>query len=196
MPQEAGGFRSIPRGANLLRKPAEASGPVQKDGHTMNRKSKNARLVHIGFELGLLIKGIDGLLEILGGVLLLYLNPARMSTAVRILTRHELSEDPRDLVANAMLRFSHSFSISAQSFGIFYLISHGVVKCALVFLLWKKKLWAYPLTILFLLLFIAYQIYRATIRPSAFLWLLTAFDAVMIVLTLMEYRNRKERPRA
>lgn len=151
--------------------------------------------VHIGFELGLLIKGIDGLLELLGGFLLMYLNPRRMGALVKALTQHELSEDPKDVVANAMIRLSHSFSLSAQSFGILYLMSHGAVKCVLVFLLWKKKLWAYPLTILSLLLFIAYQVYRYAIRPSAFLVLLTAFDVVMIALTFLEYRNIRAKPR-
>lgn len=154
-----------------------------------SRRGRKGGIVHIGFELGLTIKGIDGLLEILGGFSLLYLNPKRMGALVRVLTQHELSEDPRDVVANAMLRFSHSFSISTQSFGIAYLISHGVIKCALVLLLWKKKLWAYPLTAVSLLMFIVYQIYRYVMLPSRFLLLLTAFDFVMIVLTLIEYRS-------
>lgn len=156
---------------------------------------RKTSIVHVGFEVGLLIKGIDGLLEILGGFLLTYLNPERMGALVKALTRRELSEDPRDAVANAILRLSHSFSLSTQSFGILYLMSHGVIKCVLVFLLWKRKLWAYPLTILSLLLFIAYQVYRYAIRPSAFLLLLTVFDIVMIALTFAEYRRIKAKLR-
>lgn len=152
-------------------------------------RSKN--LIHVGFELGILIKGIDSLLEILGGFLLLYFNPARLSSFIIFVTRGELSEDPKDLIANALIRFSHSFSISTQTFAVVYLISHGVIKGLLVFLLWRKKLWAYPLTIVALVLFIGYQIYRFTFRPSASLVLLTIFDAVMIVLTFLEYRRMK-----
>lgn len=150
-------------------------------------------IIHIGFEFGLLVKGIDGLLEFLGGFFLMYLNPERMGALVKMLTQHELSEDPRDVIANAMIRLSHSFSLSTQSFGILYLMSHGVIKCVLVLFLWKRKLWAYPLTILSLTLFISYQIYRYAIRPSAFLLLLTAFDIVMIVLTFIEYKRIKAR---
>lgn len=89
-------------------------------------------IVHVSFEIGLLIKGIDGILEITGGFLLLYLNPNRMSHLIAVLTQHELSEDPKDLVANALIHFSHGFSISSQAFGVFYVISHGVIKCILI----------------------------------------------------------------
>lgn len=157
----------------------------------MNAKGKD--VVHISFELGLIIKGIDGLLEIFGGFLLLYLNPNRMGRLVTLLTQHELSEDPKDLVANALIRFSHSFSISTQAFGVFYLISHGVIKSVLILLLWRKKLWAYPLTIASLVMFIAYQIYRYSVHASMLLLLLTVFDIVMIILTFIEYKRIKER---
>lgn len=154
---------------------------------------KHKNIFHIGFELSLLLKGIDGFLQMVGGVMLLYLNPARMSRLVALLTQHELSEDPRDVIANAMIRFSHSFSISTQAFGSIYLISHGVIKLFLILLLWRKKLWAYPLTIASLLLFIAYQLYRYAIQSSVFLLFLSAFDILMIALTWIEYSNIRQR---
>ena len=150
-------------------------------------------IAHIGFEAGILIKGINGILEIVGGFLLLYLNPKRMGRLIAVLTQHELSKNPNNLVANALLHFSQSFSISAQTFGAFYLISHGVVKCILVILLWQKKLWAYPLTIASLVLFIVYQIYRCFVHMSVPLILLTVFDIIMIVLTFIEYKRVKEK---
>lgn len=154
-------------------------------------KLKKENFIHIGFEVGLFFKGIDGLLEILGGILLIYLNPGRMSHLVILLTRGELSEDPNDLTANALLHLSRSFSINTQYFGEFYLLSHGIIKCFLVFLLLRKKLWAYPLTIVSLLMFIAYQIYKYSTQPSVSLLLLTVFDAIMIALTFIEYRRMK-----
>lgn len=147
--------------------------------------------VHAGFEAGLLIKAADGILEILGGAALLYLSPNRLSRLTSLLTRRELSEDPRDRVANMLLQFSQSFSISAQYFGVLYLVSHGVIKLALILLLWRRKLWAYPLTIVSLILFIAYQMYRYTFSHSLSMLLLTAFDLVMIALTYAEYRRMK-----
>ena len=158
----------------------------------MKRLGESKDLVHVGFEIGLLMKGIDGILEIIGGFLLLFLSPARLNGIMRLLTQHELSEDPKDKVANLLLFYSHSFSISAQHFGVTYLLSHGLVKCLLIFLLWQKRLFAYPLSILSLLLFIAYQAYRYSISQSAFLVVLSILDIVMVVLTVLEYGKVKQ----
>lgn len=158
-----------------------------------NRLKANGKgsIIHKSFEIGILIKGIDGVLEIIGGTLLIFLNPGRLNKLITLLTQHELSEDPNDIISNFMIKMSSSFSISTQHFGIFYLISHGLVKLILVILLWKKKIWAYPLTVIFLMLFILYQIYRYTISQSIGLILLTIFDIIMIVLTLIEYKRIK-----
>ena len=155
----------------------------------MGKQKKFKELVHVGFEVGLLVKGIDGILEIIGGFLLMFLSPVRLNSIMRVLTQHELSEDPKDTVANFLLTYGHSFSISAQNFGVVYLFSHGIVKCVLIYLLWQKKLFAYPLSILSLLLFVAYQMYRYSIHQSAFLIILSIFDIIMVWLTVMEYRK-------
>lgn len=151
--------------------------------------NRSKEVIHIGFEIGLLFKGLDGLFEVIGGALLTFLNPQRMSYLMHILTQHELSEDPNDMIANYLVALGHGFSISTQQFGVIYLMSHGVIKLILILLLWRKKLWAYPLSILFLVLFIIYQIYRYTLTHSVFLIPLTLLDVIMIVLTYLEYKR-------
>lgn len=148
-------------------------------------------IIHIGFEIGLLLKGIHGVLEIIGGMFLIFLNPSRLTGLIRFLTHHELSKDPMDKVANFLINLSNSFSISTQHFAVFYLVTHGIIKCALILMLWRGKIWAYPLTIVSLILFIAYQVYRYTFTKSMFLILLTIFDIIMIVLTFLEYKRIK-----
>lgn len=148
-------------------------------------------MIHKSFEVGILLKGIDGILEMLGGILLKFFNPERLNKLTILLTQHELSEDPKDIVANFMLRLSSNFSISTQSFGVFYLLSHGIIKILLVILLWRKKVWAYPLTIVSFILFIIYQVYRYIISKSIFLIALTFFDIIMIFLTYAEYIRMK-----
>ena len=154
-------------------------------------KVKHSKLLHTSFEIGLLIKGIDGLLEIIGGFLLLYFNPGRLNKLMHFLTQNELSEDSKDIVANTLLSISSGFPIDAQSFSVFYLMTHGVVKCLIVFLLWRRKLWAYPFSIATLVLFIIYQIYRYILSPSYWLILLTLLDIIMIILTNLEYQRMK-----
>ncbi len=146
-------------------------------------------IVHVGFEIGLLFKAIHGLVQLVGGVLMLFLTPSRLCDITQFLTRHQLSKDPIPRFANFLMTLSDSFSIGTQHFALFYLFSHGIIRFVLVFLLWRKKLWAYPLTAVFLMFFIACQVYRYMRTGSMILLLFTVCDSVMVVLTLLEYRN-------
>ncbi len=126
-----------------------------------------------------------------GGALLWFIKPETLTGWVRILTRNELAEDPRDLIATALIPAGEKYTVGAQHFGVFYLLSHGVVKAVLVLLLWRRKLWAYPVAVAVLMLFIAYQVLRWTSTHSAFLVFVTALDGLVIWLTLVEYGRLK-----
>jgi uncharacterized membrane protein len=139
------------------------------------------------FEVGIILKGLDGVLEVLGGLLLLVVSPATIDRLVTGLTQHELSEDPHDLLATHLLRTAHGLTGSAVLFGAIYLLAHGVVKVVLVAALLKNQLWAYPWTIAFLGVFIVYQLYRLLLHPSVGLAALTIFDAAVAWLTWREY---------
>jgi len=56
------------------------------------------------FEVGILLKALDGLLEIAGGVLLLLIKPQYLNQLASTLTQHELSEDPHDFLSSYILR--------------------------------------------------------------------------------------------
>jgi uncharacterized membrane protein len=147
------------------------------------------KIFHKGFKLGILMKAIDGALEVIGGVLLLFLSPVRLGRVIGWLTQHELSEDPKDIVANFLIRLGSKFTIGTQYFGVFYLVSHGTVKLVLVLLLWRRKVWAYPVTMIALSLFVAYQSYRYTLYHSTGLIFLTLLDVLVILLTFIEYKR-------
>ena len=55
------------------------------------------------FKTGITLKGIDGVLETIGGLLLWLIHPSAMNAIVRVLTQHELSHDPRDFIAVHLL---------------------------------------------------------------------------------------------
>jgi uncharacterized membrane protein len=150
---------------------------------------KQKKLLHAGFEIGILLKGLHAALEIVGGFLLLFVNPEFLRRVISFLTRKELVEDPKDALANLLLYAGQSYSVSSQRFGVNYLLSHGVVQFVLVLLLWRKKLWAYPLAVASLVLFIAFQALRWTSTHSWFLVFLTVLDAAIIYLTVVEYRR-------
>lgn len=147
------------------------------------------RLIHISFDIGVIGKGIDGVLEIVGGTLLFLVNPAQISYIVRLLTQHELSEDPTDLVAGYLLHAAQHLSASAQTFGAVYLLGHGIIKVGLVAALLRRQFWAYPAAIAAFLLFLIYQLYRYSHTHATWLLVLSAVDVFVIAITWLEYRR-------
>ncbi len=157
---------------------------------------RDRSVLHAGFEAAILLKGIHAGLEVVGGVLLALVKPETLGRWIRLLAQNELAEDPRDLIANLLVKAGEKYTASQQQFDIFYLLSHGIVKIVLVLLLWRKKLWAYPAAVVVLALFIGYQVFRWTSTHAVSLLLLSGLDAFIIALTLREHRRLRREARA
>lgn len=162
---------------------------------TFTASFRRGDLLDRAFIVGIVLKGLDGVLEVVGGLILLVLTAARIDQLVKALTQHELSEDPHDFLATHVLHAAGGISGSTLRFGAAYLLSHGAVKIVLVAALLKNKLWAYPWMIAFLIAFIVYQLYRLTFAPSIGLVGLTIFDLFVTCLTWSEYRRQRAKAR-
>ena len=149
--------------------------------------TKSHKLLDTAFNISVILKGLDGLIQLIGGVLLLLIKPELINKIIIALTQHELSEDPKDIIANHLLKIA-THTTGTQLFGGMYLLLHGLIKIFLVIALIKRLAWAYPVTIIFLFLFIIYQIYRITLTHSIGLTLLSVFDVLMIWLVWQEYK--------
>ena len=143
------------------------------------------------FRISVVLKGLDGAFELVGGVILLFVAPSTMQAWVRSLTAHELAGDPHDFVARHLLHSASQISHGTTLFAALYLLSHGLAKVVLVVAVLREKLWAYPWMIALLVAFIVYQVYRLTERFGIGLLLLTIFDVFVTVLTVFEYRRRR-----
>ena len=150
------------------------------------------RTLHRLFDLGVLIKGIDGALELAGGVLLLLVKPLTLNAMIVFLTAHEISEDPADLVANLLRNSVRHLSLNTTLFAGVYLLAHGLAKLLLVVGLLRGRRWAYPAALWFLAAFVLYQCYRILLTQSLPLTALTAFDIVVMSLVWREFRFRKQ----
>lgn len=158
----------------------------------MDRFDK-ARLRELFFRIGVVLKGLDGLAELAGGIALWFVSPTFIAHLVWWLTAGEISEDPHDIVANFLRREASRFSLSGEHFIAVYLLIHGVIKIGVVSALLKDELWAYPAAIFVFSGFIAYQVYRFTLTGSLGLIALSVFDLIVIVLVWLEYRALKLR---
>jgi len=148
----------------------------------------NERRIHQIFEISVLLKGAHAVIECLGGVLLFAVSHQTIGNVVNMITQDELVEDPNDLVARFLHDSAQGLSVGTQHFYAIYLLSHGVIKLALVVGLLREKLWAYPASLFVMVLFIVYQVYRFALTQSPGLVVLTVLDLVVIVLIWHEYR--------
>lgn len=154
---------------------------------------KRIERLHLLFEITVLLKGLHAFLETVGGFFFLFVPTTRVNSVAVFLTSNELGEDPKDFLARYLAKFAGELSVSGQHFIALYLLSHGIVKLFAVIALWKRKLWAYPSSILIFALFIVYQTYRYASTHSTWLLVLSVFDILLILLTIREYKYIKTR---
>lgn len=148
----------------------------------------NEHRIHQLFTISVLLKGAHSLLECIGGMALAVVSTQAIANLANALTQEELIEDPNDFVATHLLHMAQDFTVDAQRFYAFYLLSHGIVKLFLVVGLLRKKLWAYPVSLVVMTLFIVYQLYRFSYTHSIGLIALTVLDLIVIGLIWHEYR--------
>jgi len=140
------------------------------------------------FRVGLVLKAVHSVSELLGGVALYVASNEAIIHVTRLITSSELLEDPNDLVANFLLHAAQSLSLDQKSAAALYLLSHGGIKLFLVVMVLRERPWAYPVFIAALALLITYQSYRLALGFSPWLAALTLFDLVILWLTWHEYR--------
>jgi uncharacterized membrane protein len=146
------------------------------------------------FRISLYLKGLDGLLETVGGILLLLVDPGQINHFARWLTQGELSKDPHDFLATHILKTAHELTGKALFIGALYLLAQGLIKVFLVYQVFHDRLWAYLVLIGVISLFVIYQTYRlSAVKFSVSLFLLTLFDLLIIYLAQNEYRKHKVR---
>lgn len=154
-------------------------------------RSGNTR--EVLFRAGVILKGLDGALEIAGGIALWLVSPGLIIRWIGILTQDEVARNRRDFIAHH-LRLALGSLVSGRHFLALYLLAHGIVKLFVVVALLKNRVWAYPVSIVVFGGFIAYQLYRYTLTRGAGLIVLSAFDLLVIWLIWKEYRARKPSP--
>lgn len=151
-------------------------------------KEKN---IHKIFIIGLVLKGLDGLVEILGSFI--FLITGSFGNLILFLTKKELVEDPTDFLANYFVHLIPYLPSYTKTFIFLYLFIHGIIKIFLLFSLLLKKKWAYPLAILILIFFVIYQTYQLINKNSIILSIITILDIALIFLTWHEYKYVKSK---
>lgn len=143
------------------------------------------------FEIGVLLKMLDGLLETISGLVLLVVRPDHVEHFAHWLTASELAEDPHDFIASHIVHWANIFTRQVAVFAAIYLLSHGIVKVVLVYEVLRNHLWAYIGLIVVTVGFVVYQFIHLLEKFSVGFVLLTLFDFAIIYLTAREYVKQK-----
>jgi len=150
--------------------------------------AKRPQILHDAYLGAILIKGFDGGIETLGGLVLALTGPDRIYEWVFRLTAPEL-RGGHYLALHALRTGAEKLASGPHRFVIIYLLVHGFLKLSVaVALLRGAAQWVFPVASLILAGFIAYMSWRLSVRWSD--WLLGAalFDFLTLALVLNEWR--------
>ena len=151
---------------------------------------KKEKFWHLLFLAAVFFKGLDGILELCGGILLLFLSNTSLIKYVNFIFNHLLTGKETDPVFMYLSNYTH-VSHNTQLFAGAYLLGHGIIKIIIVIGLLLRKLMIYPVAVLILICFILYQLYRFAHTHSILLFFLTMLDIVLIFLIYEEYKRLK-----
>lgn len=139
------------------------------------------------FTIGLIAKAIDSLLEVAGGILLLF--PVRVNNTIDLLLRHELLNQGRHPTLAHLQRAAVIGLLNASALAAVYLIVHGLAKLILITAVFKGKRWGYIGLISVLSFFAVIEFIKGGIDRSMPVLLFGAFDAILVFLIWKEYRQ-------
>jgi uncharacterized membrane protein len=148
------------------------------------------------FYAAIAIKGIDGGLQLIGGLLLAIIPPTVITGLANDIVTRDLLGDPNGTLASHLETAATHFANGSGTrwFAIIYLLAHGVLKLGLVWALVKRVLPAFPIAVVVLTGFVVYEIWRAAHTHSIALPIFAALDVVIIALIIREYQKlRKSR---
>jgi len=143
------------------------------------------------FDVAVVVKAINGALEIAGGSFLV-LKPGWIGSAAETLAASLLVQHPTSWIAQVIGRWGDGLTVDTERFASTYLIAHGIAKLFIAWGLIREKLWAFPTALVVFGVLILYQMYRVAHTHSLTLTLLIAIDAVVCYLIWREYGFRRE----
>ena len=154
-------------------------------------RSREDRVLDYSFLIGIGLKILNIIGDILIGIPLLFIQPGQIADFIHWLTASELLENPHDNIANFLVSTSsHVTHGSLLYLGVYFLL-HGVVKIGIVAALVRGSHTVYPWAIGALTTLLIYQIVSIILHFSLTLTILSALDLVIIVLTLREWRHHR-----
>ncbi len=141
------------------------------------------------FLVGMWWRIIYGVLRIFLSLALLQVVGIPLIDVATTILRRELLEDPSDRLYSGIHYVLLNHSLEVTYFLAFYFMFWGIVDIILSYNLIKHRLWAFPFSLLLMVGFVFYEIYRCTYTHSPILLGIMCVDAVIIWLVWNEYKK-------
>ncbi len=146
--------------------------------------------IHLAYVATLLVKGFDGAVETLAGLVIFLTGPARIYRWVVRVTAPELYDGSHAAAVHAIRRGAEHLATTGAHFVEFYLVVHGLLKLGLVLVLLRGGgRWIFPVGVVVLAGFIAYMSWRLHQQWSDWLLGFALFDVLTLLLVLNEWRR-------
>jgi uncharacterized membrane protein len=149
-------------------------------------------ILHLVFELGIIIKGFNALVELISGSILLFFSLDKLRSIITLIAGEDKGSWLRRHWALIFYRLDHWLAPDTKVFFTWFFLSHGAVKAFIIVCLFFGWVWAYPLGIAVFSAFIVYQIIEIIGGHHSILYfVLTVLDIFVIFLTVNEWRHAK-----
>jgi uncharacterized membrane protein len=149
-------------------------------------------VLHKVFQIGIILKGFNALVELLSGAFLLMFSVERLRSIVHLVSSGQGGSWLRRLWPFSLYRLERWIAPDTKTFFTWFFLSHGAVKAFIIVCLLCGWIWAYPLGITVFSIFIVYQITEILVRHHPVLYFaLSVIDAFVIALTVNEWRHAK-----
>jgi uncharacterized membrane protein len=149
-----------------------------------------ASLVHRAYLAAIAIKGLDGAVETILGLIVAAAGSQRLYAFAIWITAPEVAADPESRAVHLIRHGAADLTHASNLFIVTYLLIHGALKLAIAVNLLRGKDWIYPVASVILAGFIAYMSYRLTTHWSGWLLGFALFDLLTLALVLNEWRRR------
>lgn len=130
--------------------------------------------IHQIFQVTVALKGLHGLVEVIGGIALALFSTDAILRLLYHLDKHQI--------------VARHFSTGEHHYYVWFFLSHGALNLAVAIGLLLEKLWAYPAAVVILVLFIVLQMHRFFHVHDPGLLVFSILDVIVIALAVHEYR--------
>ncbi|SDI98265.1 Uncharacterized membrane protein [Actinokineospora alba] len=133
--------------------------------------------------LTVMVKSLDGAIQVLAALLLAAVPPAVISGIANAVITRDLLGDHTGAIADDLTRAAEG----GRTFAVVFLLLHGVVKLGLAYALHRRAVRLYPLACLLMSALVIYESIRAVRTGSLGLVVFALLDTAVVVVVAREF---------